>query len=136
MAGAEGPRWSLPEVRGLLSSAERGLQLCKAWVPSASWKKLRGPFLKTQASMQQAAAAAAPGQEFVLAPPRPGDGLSGAPSVQAIGCCASCGRPSTQLRKCAACKAVAYCSLECQAKHWKAAGGHKQECGRLAAASR
>ena len=33
-----------------------------------------------------------------------------------------------KLRKCAQCRAVVYCSAECQKKHWKV---HKQQCKRL-----
>ena len=40
-----------------------------------------------------------------------------------------CGGP---LPLCHPTQAVAYCSRECQAKNWKE-GGHKAECGRLAA---
>jgi hypothetical protein len=49
--------------------------------------------------------------------------------------CAFCNQPAQagmKLFKCSACKSVRYCSKECQAQHWKA-GGHKQECKRLAA---
>ena len=38
----------------------------------------------------------------------------------------------TQLSACGSCKAVAYCSPECQKKHWKA---HKGECRAVAAAA-
>lgn len=46
--------------------------------------------------------------------------------------CASCGTtaertPDKTLRDCAKCRAVAYCSEECQAQHWRAR--HRKECG-------
>ena len=43
--------------------------------------------------------------------------------------CASCGKHSQDLKRCARCKAVAYCSKECQKKHWKQ---HKSVCPLLA----
>lgn len=39
------------------------------------------------------------------------------------------GKPKHFMR-CSKCKVVAYCSVECQAKHWKA--GHKSQCAELA----
>lgn len=44
-------------------------------------------------------------------------------------CCAFCNQMATEgitLKKCSACKAVVYCSPQCQKKDWKA--GHKQKC--------
>ena len=44
-------------------------------------------------------------------------------------CCAFCKQMATEgitLKKCSACKAVVYCSPQCQKKDWKA--GHKQKC--------
>lgn len=43
--------------------------------------------------------------------------------------CTCCGKMASEdviLLKCSACKAVVYCTLECQKKDWKA--GHKQKC--------
>ncbi|EFN56291.1 hypothetical protein CHLNCDRAFT_144678 [Chlorella variabilis] len=51
----------------------------------------------------------------------------------AAAACAFCGTPTQQLKSCAACKAVAYCSRACQVQDWKQ--GHKQLCGELAAAA-
>ncbi|PRW56651.1 expressed protein isoform A [Chlorella sorokiniana] len=48
--------------------------------------------------------------------------------------CAMC-RSASQLKKCSKCRAVAYCSRECQVRHWRE-GGHKAECSRLAAERR
>ena len=39
--------------------------------------------------------------------------------------CAGCGRPAVGLRACARCRAVRYCSRECQAAHWPQ---HKRQC--------
>jgi len=44
-------------------------------------------------------------------------------------CCAFCKQMVTEgvtLKKCGACKAVVYCSPQCQKKDWKA--DHKQKC--------
>jgi hypothetical protein len=40
--------------------------------------------------------------------------------------CAQCGELFPKLKQCSRCKAVAYCSRDCQLAHWKA--GHKQAC--------
>ena len=46
--------------------------------------------------------------------------------------CANCGIAETaggaSLKPCSRCKAVVYCGKECQAQHWKKAGGHKAVC--------
>jgi len=69
--------------------------------------------------------------------PTPGrDGTGEAAAVPpAADECANCrtrreeGPPSARLKKCGSCKAVAYCSSQCQRQHWKAA--HKAECPEL-----
>ena len=46
--------------------------------------------------------------------------------------CAVCGvrpSPGSKHKLCGGCKAVVYCSKECQAKHWRQ-GGHKRECSK------
>ena len=48
--------------------------------------------------------------------------------------CAGCGVVAPHLRSCGACRSVAYCSTDCQRKHWRA--GHKRECAALAAQRR
>jgi hypothetical protein len=50
----------------------------------------------------------------------------------ACACCHKAAVAGKKLQKCAGCKAVRYCSSECQAQHWKT-GGHRQQCKRLAA---
>lgn len=50
-------------------------------------------------------------------------------SSQEMGHCMCCGKEACEdvvLMKCSACKAVVYCSSECQRKDWKT--GHKQKC--------
>ena len=48
--------------------------------------------------------------------------------------CAGCGAvrkvDALPYKNCSACRAVCYCTRECQKKHWKA---HKRECATLAA---
>ena len=39
--------------------------------------------------------------------------------------CSACGKKSSTLMKCRACKCVWYCDKDCQNKHWKE---HKTEC--------
>jgi len=51
----------------------------------------------------------------------------GAP-VSSTSSCARCGVAGPVLKACARCKAVVYCSRECQAAHWKA--GHKGSCSK------
>jgi hypothetical protein len=45
--------------------------------------------------------------------------------VDAITCATGCGKPGT--KRCNGCKAVFYCSVECQRIHWKQ-NGHKAAC--------
>jgi hypothetical protein len=40
--------------------------------------------------------------------------------------CAGCGDCASELKACSRCKAVYYCSKECQSAHWKS--GHKAAC--------
>jgi hypothetical protein len=40
--------------------------------------------------------------------------------------CAQCGELFPKLQQCSRCKAVAYCSRDCQVAHWRA--GHKEAC--------
>lgn len=46
--------------------------------------------------------------------------------IQHCTCCGRMGSEDVILMKCSACKAVVYCTRECQKKDWKA--GHKQKC--------
>jgi TPR repeat protein len=41
--------------------------------------------------------------------------------------CSNCGK-SDNLKSCARCKLIQYCSTACQKQHWKAIGGHKKFC--------
>ena len=43
--------------------------------------------------------------------------------------CASCGSPNN-LKRCARCKQVSYCSHDCQVKSWRS-GGHSKVCKQL-----
>lgn len=42
--------------------------------------------------------------------------------------CAACGRTLPSMKRCTQCRAVLYCSRDCQVKHW---GEHKESCKRL-----
>ena len=56
-----------------------------------------------------------------------GEATAGSDAVvhSSKGRCAHCGKACRQMKKCAACSAVRYCSRECQKKHWKQ---HKPSC--------
>lgn len=56
-----------------------------------------------------------------------GAGLQPDNEVQRV--CAGCAvsRNRKEMRWCAQCRSVSYCSRECQKKHWKV-GGHRKEC--------
>jgi hypothetical protein len=54
-----------------------------------------------------------------------GDG-AGSSRVKPSRPCAACGELFPKLKQCSRCKAVAYCSRDCQLAHWKA--GHKESC--------
>ena len=45
-------------------------------------------------------------------------------------CCSQCLLPSENLKRCAQCKEVQYCSKQCQKKAWTS--GHKVSCGKIA----
>ena len=79
--------------------------------------------------------------------PRPSTGTSSGPSAgprqaqahasrkpdASTDPCAVCGvrpSPGSKHKLCGGCKAVLYCSKECQVKHWKE-GGHKSECSKV-----
>jgi Zn finger protein HypA/HybF involved in hydrogenase expression len=44
------------------------------------------------------------------------------------GCCSNLAREGVTVKLCAQCKAVGYCSRDCQVKHWKM--GHKVDCAK------
>ena len=74
-------------------------------------------------SASGAAAAPASGQQQGAAA-----GSSSQRHAAAAPCCSTCGAAAsadTKLRKCAGCKAVRYCSTECQKAHWRA---HRPAC--------
>ena len=121
-------------MASLLDSAERALAHCKAWVTASERKQLTQNLGQVR-EMKVRLEARAPQGQLTL-PVLQGIGYRDSGRLCGLQVCACCGCTVAELRKCSACRAVGYCSRECQAKHWKAAGGHKQECGRLAAASR
>jgi hypothetical protein len=45
--------------------------------------------------------------------------------------CAQCGVVAPDMKRCGACKQVAFCGADCQKLHWRA--GHKRECSAMAA---
>ena len=64
-SGAEGPRWSLQEVRGLEACTERALQLCKSWLPADLKRPLQQELTRVSGLTDQQAAEH-PGQTYCL----------------------------------------------------------------------
>jgi hypothetical protein len=58
-------------------------------------------------------------------------GSNGSSEAKPSRACAQCGELFPKLLRCTRCKAVSYCTKECQVAHWKA--GHKKECKELSA---
>ena len=119
-----GLRARLEDAQAQQERAEQALRLCKPWLPRHAYRVYQHAFAQNQSNLH-VAAAAAPGETLML---RMAGSLHTAPRVA----CTGCGRLSIQLRKCSARQVAAYCSRECQAKHWKE-GGHRRECAQLAA---
>ena len=127
ICGAAGPRWSREEVQGLLADAEQALNLCKPWL-AQNYLAAQKKRLREQKQEFAELAARRPGEStlpaidsvYMTAPPPP------------VLVCSGCGQLSTSLKKCSRCRAVAYCSRACHARHWKE-GGHKQQCAQLVA---
>lgn len=132
LTGYEAPFFSRSEVEGLLERARRAMALCKRWLPTDSYDGLADG-VKQALQMLAGIAAQFPAGQGSL--PATADlasfGITSPPERQ-LEVCAGCGNPAVQLRKCSACRAVAYCSVECQRQHWNR-GGHKQQCTQLEA---
>ena len=126
--GGRGPCWRLADVQPLLDRATRALSLCKPWFPTVVFQQLQKELAAADARVAQQVAAH-PGQEWLPSNMRTLTLNITALEMQG---CAGCQHEGVQLRKCSACKAVAYCSRQCQVRHWKQ-GGHKQACAQLAA---
>ncbi|PRW45639.1 hypothetical protein C2E21_5733 [Chlorella sorokiniana] len=120
------------EVSGLVQDSEASLALCKRWLPKPAFEFLGGQLADVKQLLQMAAVLN-PDADQQPALPLP-EGLAGTLSCDTpLPECSGCGQQSFQLKKCSRCKAAAYCSRDCQVKHWRE--GHKQECARLAAAT-
>ncbi|KAL4443819.1 hypothetical protein ABPG75_011556 [Micractinium tetrahymenae] len=118
------PAWLLARLRQLAQRAQHGLDEIKAGrlVPRPMRKDMENGLKGLQHDIGVAArggvlTASANPSTFHM------------PDTPA---CACCGDRALVLLKCSACKAVEYCSKDCQRKHWREA--HKAECGRLTAA--
>ena len=118
----------------LLSRAEGAILAAKAWAPKRALQQLRETLAATRQWAETAVAAAGPGQAHPLAAMPPANVRASRAAIGATEFCAGCGAGSLSLRKCSGCRAVAYCSRECQVRHWLQ-GGHKRECAELATAA-
>lgn len=105
--GGGGPRWSLTRVRALLERSRRALARCKPWMPTAAWRLISQGLAATESEADAHAAAyrSAPADSLPAAMPAAYAFVSG---TVAVPTCAACGKRAMQLKKCAACKAVAY----------------------------
>ncbi|PRW33878.1 HIT MYND zinc finger isoform B [Chlorella sorokiniana] len=121
--------WSPAEVQQALAMADRSRKLAKIWVLPASARHMRD-LLNEQKAGVAADIASHPGRARL---PALFYHKSVFPMAE-LPHCACCGKGTLQLSKCAARKQVAYCSRDCQVRHWKE-GGHKAERRRLAAAA-
>lgn len=85
------------------------------------------------ASQQETGAQSMPRRSFSVphtTPPSTAAEETAPPPKAKQASCASCGRTGSSkrdLKKCAVCKSVYYCSRECQRKDWKS---HRQACGK------
>ncbi|KAL4435207.1 hypothetical protein ABPG77_001889 [Micractinium sp. CCAP 211/92] len=130
MAGAEGRRFEVQRVQALLEECEQEFKLSRAWA-AASYKRTMADVREAQASLRDMVARGPRGATHL--PAELDICWGGAPTVMGGARCALCGLDAVELKKCTACKSVAYCSRECQVKHWRQPGGHKPECKALAA---
>jgi hypothetical protein len=126
---AKGRRFPLGEAQALQERAEQELQLCKPWLPTHAYQMYSGAFAASRVILVDAAAAS-PGQAMLPARQR----MVKIVHEKSRVACSGCSQQVYQLRKCTACRAVSYCSRECQVRHWKE-GGHRRECAQLAAAA-
>ncbi|KAG2490970.1 hypothetical protein HYH03_010644 [Edaphochlamys debaryana] len=93
-----------------------------------------GPRAEAAAAAAAGAAVLAAPLPLLLAPPPLGRALT---QLLVCGCpgCATFGGESEEalpLKRCGGCRAVRYCGAACQRAHWQ--GGHRAECGAVAAA--
>ena len=114
--GAAGARFSLAEAQALQDRAQRELRLCKPRLNSQLYHNLDSVLTGNQAAICELADAY-PGQDMLPAQRRV--------SLQS---------QEREAMECSGCRQAAYCSRECQARHWKE-GGHMRECAQLAAAA-
>jgi hypothetical protein len=129
MAGAEGPHCSRRELRALLQQGQRARALCKPWLPTAGACTLNALAELTQNYFDDLAGRWPAAEDSLPADMQLARSQLPAKRYE----CAACGQDALHLRRCSACRAVSYCSPECQRRHWKE-GGHKQQCPQLAAA--
>ena len=123
--------WRLADVQPLIAAAERGLQLCRRWVPRGRFDHLAAQLARLQERVQRAAGSAG-SDPAALQPLGYEEGSPGQEGLwyRPVPRCDGCDRPAPSVRRCSAGCAAAYCSTACQCSHWPQ---HKAACRRLAA---
>lgn len=107
LTGAGG-RWSAAHAHELLARAQRALARCKPWLPKPVTRKFQLMAYAIEAEVT-ALAAATRGASLDSLPAGSPARLTCMRFPDAVlPICASCGQPSPVVKKCAACKAVAY----------------------------
>lgn len=125
MSGAEGPRFSVAEVSALLDAGERDFKTSRAWA-SVSLRHCLSDVAETRQTLQDCKRAGPRGATHLPASVGAQWAAIEQPPERF---CSGCGQLAVELKKCSKCRAVAYCSRECQVVDWR--GGHKQQCAIL-----
>jgi len=109
----------------------RPLKLRYGWPPRLVLRGGRPPAAAQQQQQQQQQHVQQRRDEGEEAPPGFEGSSSSAATRPAEPRCAVCGarEPEAALKRCSACRAVHYCSQQCQLKGWES--GHHAECSRL-----
>lgn len=105
--GGAGPRWSLARAKELFHRSRRALARCKPWLPMAAMRSYRHTVAAVESQTNALATAIYDVPTDSLPALSPTWFTNGQPTV-ARPTCSACGKRSGVVKKCAACKAVAY----------------------------